>query len=89
VLTNAHQTVLCTHTCASLQARASADPNDPVLLQLEDQLRALGPAPRRLAPVTPTHRAEALAHAAQRVALGEVGQACWLPGKGRLYPPQG
>ena len=41
-------------------------------LQLEDQLRALGPAPRRLAPVTPAHRAEALTHAAQRVAAGDV-----------------
>eukprot|EP00983_Pelagomonas_calceolata_P049914 1141707-Pelagomonas_calceolata.AAC.1 len=55
-----------------LTTQSSTDPNDPVVLQLEDQLRALGPAPRRLAPVTPAQRAEALTHAAQRVSVGDV-----------------
>jgi len=62
--------------CAPLthaQGRASADPNDPLVLQLEDQLRALGPAPRRLAPATAGQRAEALYAAAQRVPAGDVG----------------
>ena len=47
-------------------------------LQLEDQLRALGPAPRRLAPVTPAHRAEALTHAAQREAITTHILQVWM-----------
>uniref|UniRef100_A0A7S3R2T6 C2 domain-containing protein n=1 Tax=Dunaliella tertiolecta TaxID=3047 RepID=A0A7S3R2T6_DUNTE len=66
----------------SLKTQSSTDPNDPVVLQLEDQLRALGPAPRRLAPVTPAQRAEALTHAAQRVSVGDVG----VPRNPRLVP---
>ncbi|KAF5837475.1 hypothetical protein DUNSADRAFT_4277 [Dunaliella salina] len=65
-----------------LKTQSSTDPNGPVVLQLEDQLRALGPAPRRVTPVTPAQRSEALTHAAQRVSAGDVG----VPRHARLVP---
>ncbi|KAJ9514810.1 hypothetical protein QJQ45_028482, partial [Haematococcus lacustris] len=58
---------------ATMKGRPSADPRDPVILQLEDQLAALGKAPRCLGPRTPQDQAQALLNAQQRVLAGQVG----------------
>lgn len=63
-----HTFTFCDHP----QGRPSADPNDPLILQLEDQLRALGRVPRRLGPTTPEDRAACLQRAAERVLAGDV-----------------
>lgn len=39
-----------TNRLDALKGRPSADPSDPLIMQLEEQLRALGPVPRRLGP---------------------------------------
>lgn len=60
-------------TFCELQGRPSADPSDPTIMQLENQLQSLGPVPRRMGPRTAEDRAMALERAAQRVLAGDVG----------------
>ena len=61
-----------------MQDRVSADPDDPEIKSLQQQLEELGPAPRRL-PMTHQQEMELWNRAEEEVAAGRVRDGSYMP----------